>query len=118
MGDHSHDVVLDAAEMERTVPAFGEARFFPLKLGKESLQRHVSPGEYPQVSVHGQDKFIRCQGIHSTDGDGFLSPTAKPLADSSLTEENEHFFLDSTRHDQGFVEFEEGLVGVIFSVKS
>jgi hypothetical protein len=96
-------MVFDATKVEGAISALGKSQFFTLKLCEQALQRHVSARKNAQVAVHGKDKFIGSKGIHSPNRNRFLSPSTKPLGYPALTKENQHFFFDSPRNEQGFV---------------
>ena len=104
--------------MKTAVATFGVAIGFPLKLCKQALQRNLARGKNTQVAVHGQDVFVFGHGIGTTYRYSFLTPARKPFADFSLTQQNEHFFLDEARQGQLFVYLNEFFVTEVLSLVS
>lgn len=100
VADHADNVVGHASEMKAPVMSLREAGSFALELGKQLSQFYAPRGEDSKVAVHGQDKFILSQGRSAANGNGLLSHSAEPLADSTLPEETEHLLLNKARQQE------------------
>ena len=94
VGDHAHDLMLLAAEVEAAVPPPGEAPRLTLPLGEEALQRHLAGGEHAQVAVHREHVLVGLQCGGAADADGLLPDAGEPLGDDALPQLLEHLLLN------------------------
>src|SRR5664279_534061 len=81
------------------------------------MQRHASSREHTQVPVQRHNPFVGAERRNNSCRNGFLSDTAKPLADPALAKKNKHFLFDHPRKKKGLVEFNQKGIRKIFAVK-
>ena len=68
-----------------------------LKLRKKSKQRNFPSRKYAQVTVHGEDGFVRLHSQRGTHGNRFLAVGGKPFGNSALAQRHQHFFFNHAR---------------------
>lgn len=81
------------------------------------MQGHFSGGKYAQISVKRKDPLIRLHGQCGTNGNRFLTNTAEPFTDLTLPQEDQHFFFNHPRQQNGLIYCKQAIVGVLFSVE-
>jgi hypothetical protein len=94
--NHANNPEFLGAKMEAPVAPLGKARPLALPLCEQPVQGYFPARKHAQVSVHGEDVLIFIEGMGHPYGEGFLAKPAKPLGKFSLTEEDQHLFLDHT----------------------
>src|SRR5690606_9095497 len=102
--------MLVSTKVKRAVSSLCESTGCTLPLCEKAFQWHVADGKYTEVSVHGEDVFVRLKSGGYPHSDGFLSDTAEPFADLVLAKQDQHLFLDHPGTEQLLIQGDEFLV--------
>src|SRR5215475_16176224 len=105
------------SKMKTPFAALAESVFASLPLQKEFIKWHFSSRKYSKIAVKRHDPFIRRQRSDDACRYSFLSDSAEPFADPTLSQQNKHFFFDHAWENKGSVQIQQKLIGKIFAVK-
>jgi hypothetical protein len=103
--------------MKAALAGFAVSILETLPLLEQLTERHVATGKNTKVTVKRHDPLVFVERFGDAYGDGFLTDAAEPLGDFSLTEQDEHLLFNQSGKQDGAIQFDEGIVVDVFSVK-
>src|SRR5690349_20151590 len=92
--DHTTNMMLPVSKMKTSFTAFTVSILRSLPLFEKFMQWHITHRKYAKVPVQRHDPFIGMQRHCCTYRNSFLSNTTKPFGNSSLPQQDQHFFFN------------------------